>query len=51
MDFSDFNDALATLLQAARQTLRTELTSIWLPIQLGLIGLAVIIAIGIEKAF
>ncbi len=50
MDFSNFNDALTTLLQAVRQTLRTELTSIWLPIQLGLIGLAVIIAIGISVA-
>jgi small-conductance mechanosensitive channel len=31
-------------------TLRTELTSIWLPIQLGLIGLAVVIAIGLAAA-
>jgi len=50
MDFSDFHDALTALLEAVRHTLRTELTSVWLPIQLGLIGLAVIIAIGISVA-
>ncbi len=50
MDFSDFNDALTALLEAVRHTLRTELTSVWLPIQLGLIGLSVIIAIGISVA-
>jgi small-conductance mechanosensitive channel len=50
MDFSDFNDALAALLQAARLTLRTELTSIWLPVQLGLIGLAVVMALAIASA-
>jgi small-conductance mechanosensitive channel len=50
MDFSDFNNALTALLEAAHQTLRTELTSIWLPIQLGLIALAVFIAVGISAA-
>ena len=47
MEFSDFHDAWTTLLDAARHTLRTELTSVWLPIQLGLIGLAVLMALGI----
>ena len=50
MEFSDFHDAWTTLLDAARHTLRTELTSVWLPIQFGLIGLSVIIAIGISVA-
>jgi small-conductance mechanosensitive channel len=50
MDFSDFNNTLAALLEAARHTLRTELTSVWLPIQLGLIGLAAVMAIGIAAA-
>jgi len=44
MEFTDYHDALAALLDAVRHTLRTELTSIWLPIQFGLIGLAVVIA-------
>jgi len=47
MDFSNFSDALATLLHAAQLTLRTELTSIWLPIQVALIGLAVVMALAI----
>ncbi|HEY0223444.1 MAG TPA: mechanosensitive ion channel domain-containing protein [Pseudolabrys sp.] len=50
MDFSDFHDALAAFLEAAHHTLRTELTSIWLPIQLGLIALAIVIAAGIGAA-
>jgi len=50
MDFSDFNDAIATLLEAARVTLRTELTSVWLPIQFGLIGLAAVLALGVAAA-
>ena len=48
MDFSDFHDALTALLEAVRHTLRTELTSVWLPIQLGLIGLAAVIAAAIS---
>lgn len=44
MEFADLQLALADLLQAARHTLRTELTSIWLPIQLCLIGLAAVMA-------
>jgi len=47
MDFSEFNDAVTPLLAAVRHTLRTELTSVWLPIQFGLIGLAAVIALGI----
>jgi small-conductance mechanosensitive channel len=50
MEASDLQDALGALLQAARLTLRTELTSIWLPIQLGLIGLAIVMAIGLAAA-
>ncbi|MEI9804043.1 MAG: mechanosensitive ion channel domain-containing protein [Pseudolabrys sp.] len=50
MDFSDFHEAITALLEAARHSLRTELTSIWLPIQFGLIGLAVVIALGIASA-
>jgi small-conductance mechanosensitive channel len=50
MDFSDFNDTVTALLEAARHTLRTELTSVWLPVQFGLIGLAAVIAIGIAAA-
>ena len=47
MDLADFNEAFAAFLTAARHTLRTELTSIWLPIQLGLIAFAVLMALGI----
>lgn len=50
MDFSDLNEALSSLVHAAQATLRTELTSMWLPIQLGLIGLAVVIALAIAAA-
>src|SRR5665647_2900356 len=50
MDFSDYNSTLAALLETARHTLRTELTSVWLPIQLGLIGLAAVMAVGIAAA-
>jgi len=48
MDFSDLHDTLTAFLAMARHTLRSELTSVWLPIQLGLIGLSVLIAIGIS---
>lgn len=50
MNFSDFDDELGVLLEAVRHTLRTELTSIWLPLQLGLIGLGAVIAYGIAAA-
>jgi small-conductance mechanosensitive channel len=50
MEFADFQLALADLLQAARHTLRTELTSVWLPIQLCLIGLGAVIARAIAGA-
>ncbi len=38
---------LATLITGIRVALRTELTSVWLPIQLGAIVLAALIAFGI----
>jgi small-conductance mechanosensitive channel len=44
MEFADLQVALTDLLDAARHTLRTELSSIWLPIQLLLIGLAALMA-------
>jgi small-conductance mechanosensitive channel len=44
MDFADLQVALTDLLEAARHTLHSELTSVWLPIQLALIGLAALIA-------
>ena len=50
MEFSDLHDTLTAFLEVVRHTLRTELTSVWLPIQLGLIGLSVIIALGISAA-
>ena len=50
MEFADFHLALADLLQAARHTLRTELTSVWLPIQLCLIGLGAVIARAVAGA-
>src|SRR5674476_620342 len=50
MDFSNLHEALTTLLAAARLALRTELTSVWLPIQFSLIGLAVIIALATAAA-
>lgn len=50
MNLSDLHDALAALLDAARHTLRTELTSIWLPIQIALILLALVTALAIAAA-
>jgi small-conductance mechanosensitive channel len=44
MEFADLQAAVATLLDGVHHTLRTELTSIWLPIQLFLILLAAMIA-------
>jgi small-conductance mechanosensitive channel len=44
MDLSEFHEALAAVLHAARATLRTELTSIWLPVQIGCLLLAFAIA-------
>src|SRR5262249_326266 len=40
MDAQDLQNALAALADAVRLTLRTELTSPWLPAQLGLLALA-----------
>jgi small-conductance mechanosensitive channel len=50
MEFADLQLALADLLQAARHTLRTELTSVWLPIQFLLIGLGAVVARAIAGA-
>jgi small-conductance mechanosensitive channel len=50
MEFADFQVALATLLGGVQSTLRTELTSVWLPIQLFLIGLGAVIAGAIASA-
>jgi len=44
MEYSDLQAAAAALLQTIQQTLRTELSSIWLPLQVVLIGLAIVIA-------
>jgi len=53
MEFADFHSAATALLDGVGAALRTELTSIWLPIQLGLIAfaalLARVIASGIRK--
>jgi len=49
MEFPDLKAAAAALLQTIHHTLRTELISIWLPVQLILIGLAVIIASAIAS--
>jgi small-conductance mechanosensitive channel len=44
MDADNLEEALAALIAGIRTTLRTELTSIWLPTQLGAILLAAVIA-------
>ena len=47
MDAEDLQDALTALLAGLRATIRTELTSIWLPIQLASIAVAILIAVGV----
>jgi small-conductance mechanosensitive channel len=47
MDAEDFESAFKAIVAGIRSTIRTEFTSIWLPIQLAAIGLAILIAIGI----
>lgn len=47
MNGQDFEDALASFITAIRVTIRTEFTSIWLPIQIGAILLAAGLAWGI----
>ena len=47
MDAEDFESALTAIIAGIRSTIRTEFTSIWLPIQLGAIGLAILVAIGV----
>ena len=48
MDLTDFQDALVSIVTAIRVTLRTELSSIWLPIQFGIIALTAIAAVGLS---
>jgi small-conductance mechanosensitive channel len=48
MDSNNFQDALVAVVTAIRLTLRTELSSIWLPIQFGIIALAAIAAVGLS---
>ena len=47
MNADDLDETLATLITAIRVTLRTEFTSIWLPIQLATIATAILIAVGV----
>ena len=44
---NNLNELLVTLVAGLRSTLQTELTSIWLPIQLGAIALSFLISAGI----
>ena len=46
MDFQDIEAALAALNSGLRMTLRTQFTSIWLPIQLGIIVAVAAVAMG-----
>lgn len=47
MDMDDLEEVLAALINGLRTTFRTELTSIWLPIQLGTLVAVLLIAFGI----
>ena len=47
MDFSDLQTALAALNSGLRTTLRTQITSVWLPIQLGIVVAVAAAAMGI----
>jgi hypothetical protein len=47
MDGIGLQDALVSLITGLRATLRTELTSIWLPIQIGLIVAAVVASVAL----
>src|SRR5581483_10855657 len=44
MKFDDLQNALTGLIDATRHTLRVQLTSPWLPIQLGIILVAILLA-------
>lgn len=48
MDSNDFHDVVVAIVTTIRLTLRTELSSIWMPIQFGTIALAAIAAIGVS---
>jgi len=50
MEFADFQSAATALLNAIGAALRTELTSVWLPIQLGLIAIAAVVARAIASS-
>src|SRR5262249_43414981 len=50
MEADGLQDAITTLLITLRMTLRTELTSPWLPIQFALIGVAAFAAWGCAAA-
>jgi small-conductance mechanosensitive channel len=50
MEFADFHSAVTALLDGIRTTLRTELTSIWLPLQLGLIAVTALLGRTIANA-
>ena len=47
MDAEDLQDALAAVIAGIRATIRTEFTSVWLPIQLSAIAVAILVAIGV----
>jgi small-conductance mechanosensitive channel len=51
MDTQALEAALATFNAGLRLTLRTQLTSVWLPIQLGIIALVAAVAWGIAAVF
>ncbi len=50
MDMNDVQEALTALVAGIRSTIRTEFTSIWLPIQFGIIVAAAAIALAIAAA-
>ena len=49
MDFSDLQTALAALNSGLRTTLRTQITSVWLPIQLGIVVAVAAAAYGVAS--
>ena len=50
MEADGMQDTLDALITTLRVTLRTELTSVWLPIQFGVIALAALAAWGCAAA-
>src|ERR1051326_4966368 len=47
MDPDDIQNAVTAIITTIRTTLQTELTSIWLPVQLGIVAVLALAAIGI----